>query len=101
MKKIDKLICSIFAVLIIFLATSCQKGDLTTNLNVANGNASISPSLFLNHITYAMYKGGGVLESVTGNVSEEPWLVLSHYNQYYLSNYSYYQGTNAYNWSNS
>ncbi len=84
------------------MVVGCQKGDLTTNYNVANGAAvGINPSLFLNHITFSMYKGGGVMETVTGNVPEEPWGVLSHYNQYYLSNFSYYQGINTYNWSNS
>jgi hypothetical protein len=81
--------------------TGCQKGDLTSNPNVAGSGSAVSPSLLLNHITYAIYKGGGVSESVTGNVSEEPWGVLSHYNQNYLSTSSYYQGINAYNWSNS
>lgn len=101
MNKLYKFRPLIIVAVAALLATSCQKGDLTTNMNVANGNASISPSLLLNHITFSMYKGGGVMESVTGNVSEDPWGVLSHYNQYYLSNYSYYQGINAYNWSNS
>jgi len=84
------------------LVVSCQKGNLTSNNNVAGRDAvGISPSLFLNHVTFSMYKGGGVMESVSGNVSEEPWGVLSHFNQYYLSNYSYYQGINSYNWSNT
>lgn len=101
MYKINKFHPTIFIAFIILLAAGCQKGDLSTNNNVANGNATISPSLLLNHITFAMYKGGGVMEGVTGNVSEEPWGVISHYNQFYLSNYAYYQGSNAYNWSNS
>lgn len=84
------------------IVVSCQKGNLTANPNVAGPDAvGISPSLFLNHITFSMYKGGGVMESVPGNVSEEPWGVISHLNQFYLSNYSYYQGTNTYNWSNT
>lgn len=84
------------------LVVSCQKGNLTVNNNVGGKDAvGISPSLFLNHITFSMYKGGGVIEAVSGNVSEEPWGVISHFNQFYLSNYSYYQGINSYNWSNS
>lgn len=84
------------------LVVSCQKGNLTANNNVAGRDAvGISPSLFLNHVTFSMYKGGGVMESVTGNVSEEPWGAISHFDQYYLSNYSYYQGINSYNWSNT
>lgn len=101
-----------FLIAVAVFAVSCQKGDLTSNLNVSGKDAvGISPSLFLNHITYALYKGGGVSElssnlQVTGQgsggeVSEEPWGLLSHYSQYYLSNYSYYQGINTYNWSNS
>jgi len=91
-----------FVAVLAVVGASCQKGDLTTNFNVAGKAAvGISPSLFLNHATFAMYKGGGVLETVSGNLPEEPWGVLSHYNQYYLSNYSYYQGINTYNWSNS
>ncbi len=99
-----------FLALLAVTATSCQKGDLTTNYNVAGKTAvGISPSLFLNHATFGMYKGGGVIESSVsltgqgsgGEVSEEPWSLLSHYNQFYLSNFSYYQGINTYNWSNS
>lgn len=83
-------------------AAGCQKGDLTINNNVAGKDAvGISPSLFLNHITFSLYKGGGVIEGVSGNVTEEPMLLVSHFNQFYLSNYSYYMGINSYNWSNS
>jgi hypothetical protein len=93
------------AVLVAFiamLATGCQKGDLTSNPNVSGQNVvGLSPSLLLNHITFSLYKGGGVMESVSGNVSEEPWGNLSHFSQFYLSNYSYYMGINSYNWSNS
>src|ERR1700753_1531345 len=103
MNKITALLRSAFALAVVVnFAVSCQKGDLTTNNNVSGKDAvGISPSLFLNHITFSMYKGGGVIESVPGNVSEEPWGVLSHFDQFYLSNYSYYQGINSYNWSNS
>jgi hypothetical protein len=91
----------LLAVVALFSA-SCQKGNLTPNNNVAGaGTVGISASLFLNHITFSMYKGGGVMETVSGNISEEPWGVISHFDQYYLSNYSYYQGINSYNWSNT
>src|SRR5258708_5368690 len=103
MNKIKSLLRSaLFLGAIAVSAAGCQKGDLTINNNVAGKDAvGISPSLFLNHITFSLYKGGGVIEGVSGNVTEEPMLLVSHFNQYYLSNYSYYMGINSYNWSNS
>lgn len=88
---------------------SCQKGDLTNNPNVGN---IASPTLLLNAISVRLANGGGVtdgginISGVTGNaqpgaIAETFWNSPYKYGQYHLSNYSYYQGTNSYNWSYS
>lgn len=76
----------------------CQKGDLTSNPNIGS---TASASLLLNTISVRFYNGGGVMNAETGNVPEAFWGNEYKYGQYYLSNYAYYQGTNAYNWSYS
>ena len=81
--------------------TGCQKGDLLSNPNAASESTVVPVSLLLNHITWSMYKGGGVVDAQDGYATESPWDVVMRYNQFYTSNYSYYQGTNTYNWSNS
>lgn len=97
---------SIYAIILVATVltqglTGCQKGDLLSNPNAASETTSVPASLFLNHITWSMYKGGGVVDAQDGYAAETPWDVVMRYNQFYTSNYSYYQGTNTYNWSNS
>jgi hypothetical protein len=73
-----------------FGISSCQKGDLLSNPNVAAESSTIPASLILNHITANLMK------------EEEP--VISNcyrWNQNVVSNYSYYFGSNSYNWSNT
>ena len=77
---------------------SCQKGDLYDN---PNAGTILNTSVYLNAITNRLYSGGGIIEGSTGAVSEKPWGDVNRYDQYYSSNYSYYQGTNTYNWSYS
>ena len=90
----------------------CQKGDLLSNPNAASESTSIPVSLLLNHITWSVYRGGGVVDAnmaasandidgATGAVIESPWNAAMKLNQFYLSNNQYYQGLNAYNWSNT
>src|SRR5215467_2901125 len=74
--------------LVAIAASSCQKGDLLSNPNVAPENSTVPVSLILNHLTANLMR------------EEEP--VISNvyrWNQDIVSNYSYYFGTNTYNWS--
>lgn len=70
--------------------SSCQKGDLLSNPNVAAESSTVPTSLILNHITSNLMR------------EEEPIISsVYRYNQNIVSNYSYYFGTNSYGWSNS
>ena len=83
---------NLFIVLSIILtgASSCQKGDLLSNPNVAAESSTVPVSLILNHITANTLR------------EEEPIISQVYkYNQNIVSNYSYYFGGNAYNWSNT
>ena len=77
-------------VTISFGVTSCQKGDLLSNPNVASESSTVPSSLLLNHITANLMKEE---DPITSNV----W----KWNQNTVSNYTYYYGSNAYNWSTS
>ncbi|MFX4512893.1 hypothetical protein ABTA89_19955, partial [Acinetobacter baumannii] len=72
------------------ILSGCQKGDLLSNPNVVSESATVPASLILNQITSNLLQ------------EEEP-IVSSvyRYNQHIVSNYSYYFGSNAYNWSNT
>ncbi len=93
----------IILVALTLVGTSCNKTDqdLLSNPNTASESGTIPVSLILNHITYSMYLGGGVLDGRSGSVSETPWDQEYIWSQYYVSNYAYYRGNNLYNWSNS
>jgi len=70
--------------------SSCQKGDLLSNPNVAAESSTVPASLIFNHIAANTLR------------EEEPVIsTVYRYNQNIVSNYSYYFGTNAYNWSNT
>jgi hypothetical protein len=89
MKRINK---NILAGMLIVLigASSCQKGDLLSNPNVAPETSTVPVSLLLNHITSNLMR------------EEEPIIsTVYRYNQNIVSNYAYYFGANAYNWSNT
>ena len=80
----------ITALVLVITATSCQKGDLLSNPNVAAESSTVPASLIFNHIAANTLR------------EEEP--VISNvyrWNQNIVSNYSYYFGTNTYNWSNT
>lgn len=83
------------------LIGGCQKGQLDKNPNLADENSAITPSYILNRLTYELYQGGGVLDARSGYVFEGPWDQVMRWNQYTVSNFSYYRGTNAYGWSNT
>jgi len=84
--KISNIILGLVA--ISFGITGCQKGDLLSNPNVAAESSTIPSSLLLNHITANLMKEE---DPITSNV----W----KYNQYTVSNYTYYYGNNSYTWS--
>lgn len=67
--------------------TSCFEGDLYLN---PNASKRATPSAVLNHLTANM-----VLEV------EMPYNAAHRTNQYFVSNYSYYWGSNYYNWTSS
>ena len=70
--------------------TSCQKGDLLSNPNAAAETSTVPASLILNHITSTLQRG------------EDPIIAdVWKFNQQIVSNYSYYFGSNFYNWSNT
>ena len=100
MKKLFIVSLSFMALLALGLA-SCQKGDLLSNPNVASTSSTVPPTLILNRITNEIYNGGGVLDGVSGSQNEGPWNQIMRWNQYFVSNYSYYWGTNTYTWSSS
>lgn len=81
--------------------SGCQKGNLLDNPNAATSSTTVPPTLILNRITNEIYKGGGVLDNIAGNQNEGPWNQIMRWNQYFVSNYPYYWGTNAYTWSNT
>jgi len=77
--------------------TGCQKGDLVSNPNAVNADATIPVTLILNHITATFIRQ-----------EEMPFGNDATYNkngykadQYMVSNYEKYWGTNTYDWSYS
>lgn len=93
----------LYTVLALGLATAgltgCQKGDLLSNPNVASTSTTVPPSLILNRITNEIYNGGGVMDAVSGSVSEFPFSQVQRWNQFFVSNFAYYWGNNSYNWN--
>jgi Starch-binding associating with outer membrane len=88
--KISFKFAPIAIVILVIGASSCQKGDLLSNPNVAAESSTVPASLIFNHIAANTLR------------EEEP--VISNvyrWNQNIVSNYSYYFGTNTYNWSNT
>jgi hypothetical protein len=82
----------ILAVVVVGIgASGCKKNaDLLSNPNVAAESSTIPASLILNHITANFLR------------DEEPIISnVYRWNQFIVSNYSYYFGTNTYNWSNT
>jgi hypothetical protein len=101
MKKIF-IVSTFFLALVAFGLTGCQKSNtLLSNPNVASTTSTVPPTLILNRITNELYQGGGVLDGVSGSQNEGPWNQIMRWNQYFVSNYTYYWGANAYTWSNT
>lgn len=70
--------------------SSCQKGNLIDNPNVAGATSLVPVSLILNHLTANLVRP-----------TEESWGDAYKYSQYFNSNYQYYRGSNFYNWTNT
>src|ERR1700677_1801891 len=70
--------------------TGCQKGDLIDNPNVASNNSLVPVSLLLNTLTSNLIR-----------TSELPWGTASVGSQFDIANYSYYRGTNTYNYGST
>ena len=98
MKKI--VIRSIFLLGLVSIGmVGCQKGNLLSNPNEASTSSLVPVSLIFNRITNEIYNGGGVMDGVSGNQPEGPFSQVHRWNQFYVSLYSYYWGSNTYNWS--
>jgi Starch-binding associating with outer membrane len=96
MKKLIK----ISAIMMALVMSSCQKFEtLTPNPNLAGETASVPPSFILGKIMFELYRGGGVVDGVPGSVNEAPFGQLSRWNQFTVSNDTYYGGDNTYSWS--
>jgi len=100
-KKLSIQLIAMISIIIAVTGTGCQKGDLLSNPNAASENSTVPVSLILNHLTYSLYAGGGVVDARPGYVYEYPWDLEFIWAQYHVSNYQYYRGNNFYNWSNS
>jgi hypothetical protein len=73
----------------LFALNSCNRDDsLLSNPNTRSEESLVPPTLILNHITANLIKS-----------DEMPFGQASRTNQYYVSNYSYYWGTNSYSWT--
>jgi Starch-binding associating with outer membrane len=97
--KLNKIyILSIFAILI--SSSGCQnQEELTPNPNIAGETAVVPPSYLMGRILYELYQGGGVTDGISGRVFEGPFSQLSRWNQFTVSNDTYYGGDNIYSWS--
>ncbi|MDQ1094900.1 MULTISPECIES: SusD/RagB family nutrient-binding outer membrane lipoprotein [Chryseobacterium] len=74
-----------------FILSSCNRDDsLLSNPNSRSEDALIPASLILNHITSNLIKS-----------DEMPFQQAHKTNQYYVSNYTYYWGSNSYSWTTS
>jgi hypothetical protein len=95
-----KNIFKISSIALLFFATSCQDfSKLTPNPNIAGETAIVPPSYILGKIMFELYQGGGVVDGVPGRISETPFGQLSRWNQFTVSNDTYYGGDNIYGWS--
>ncbi len=89
-------------VLVVTSMHGCQDfEELQVNPNVASNQQIVPPSRLFNRIMFDVYSGGGRVNGQSGNVHEGPWNVLMRWNQFIVSNDTYYGGNNYYDWSNS
>jgi len=103
MKNIFKISIKLFlAIIVVTAMNSCEKfEDLQLNPNVASDKQVVPPSRIFNRILFDVYSGGGVLDGQSGFVHEGPWNAVMRWNQFIVSNDTYYGGNNYYDWSNS
>lgn len=87
-----KLICKVLIISsVLLLLNACNRDDsLLNNPNTRPEESLIPPTLILNHITANLIKPDEMAFAQAGKT-----------NQYFVSNYSYYWGTNSYNWTNT
>lgn len=74
--------------------TSCFEDDLLLSPNASD---RATPTSVLNHLTAMMI----TKEHASGSNDEMAFGAAHRVNQYYVSNYSYYWGSNYYNWTNT
>lgn len=86
--KIQKLKLIITSLLVTMFASSCQKGDLQLNPNAINASSAIPVSLILNHLTANFIR-----------TEEMPFGEVNKFNQFQISNYPKYWGTNELTWT--
>ncbi len=79
------------AVVLAMSITGCQKGDLTSNPNAVNANSVIPVSLIVNHLTAILIRPEE--QPFAGDVYKS--------DQFQVSNYAKYWGTNEDTWSYS
>jgi hypothetical protein len=70
--------------------TGCQKGDLIDNPNVAGASSIVPPTLLLNALTANLIRS-----------AEQPFAQSQVAAQFDVANYSYYRGSNSYNFGNT
>lgn len=83
---------SVTATLVIglIIATGCSKDGLEYNPNAGSAASATPPSLDLNHITATVIRD-----------NEHPFGDVYKTDQFFVSNYAKYWGSNKYDWSNS
>ncbi|MDR1202339.1 MAG: SusD/RagB family nutrient-binding outer membrane lipoprotein [Tannerellaceae bacterium] len=94
MKTINYLKKIILLLVISISFTACFEDDLLLNPNASD---RATPSSVLNHLTATMITREHAAESN----DEMAFGAAQRINQYYVSNYSYYWGSNYYNWTNT
>ena len=86
--------------IVALLFSSCEKfEDLQKNPNISSSEQIVPPSRLLNRMLYDIFVGGGYTNSAPGNYYEGPWNAVGRWNQFIVSNDTYYGGNNYYDWS--
>lgn len=80
---------------------ACKQADLNVNPNIASESSTVPAGLILNRLTWGLYQGGGVVDGSANAIYEGPWDQVMRWNQFTVSNNSYYRGQNIYNFSNT
>lgn len=80
--------------LLVFSISSCQKGELDKNPNAGNADSVVPVSLILNHLTATFIRNDEVPFASSDYIAYKA-------DQFQISNYSKYWGTNEDTWSYS